>query len=231
MVNCKSPAIAFDEATGLQRYGFVETRFLVFLCNHLHELQAAMLAVEFDEYVANSFKLDVRDLSKKLDILGKDARRIFSHVDEKFNRGIEGGEDGLWVIHSHYESGEIELKLSPQFIQLLKEKNPYLFKFSIRHIRNINSVSAIRFLNFLYAQRPKHREQVEITLSLEEIRSIFGVERSYTCLSNIRSKVIGKSVALINEHTRFIVKVQRKASIIEDLNYTFNVVLNEKLAA
>lgn len=231
MVNFKSQAFALDEATGLHRYGFVETRFLIFLCNYLHKIQSSMHEDEFEFCVADKISLNVRELSEQLGILGKDARRIFSHANETFNRVLVQQEQGRWMDYSRYNGGQIDIKLSNQFIELLKDRNPYLYRFKIGRVREINSICALRFLNYLTAQNITPRKKLEITLTLDELRSIFGVEQSYTCLSNIRSKVIGRSIGLINDNTLFEIKVRRKASVIEDLNYTFLIELKEKLAA
>lgn len=231
MVNFKSQAFALDEATGLHRYGFVETRFLIFLCNHLHQSQSSMTESEFDLYVDSRLAFNNRELSEQMEILGKDARRIFSHADQTFNHAIAQQAEGRWIDYSRYTSGQIIVQPSKQLIKLLKEQNPYLYHFDVGQIRDINSVGALRFLNYLCAQKVPPKTKIEITLGLDELRTIFGVEESYTCLSNIRSKVIGKSIRLINANTNFDVKIQRKASVIDDLNYTFKVELKEMLAA
>lgn len=221
VVNIKSHAISIDENTKLQRYGFVETRFLVFLCNHLRAKQNELHQDEFEDYLNGLVSLDIQDLSKQLFIHDKDSRRIFSHANQVFNKGIDTNEEGLWIQYSEYWNGKINIILSDEFKALVEDGNPYLFNFDIALIRYINCVSAIRFLNYLFAQKLHTVAHSELTLNLEQIRTIFGVENSYTCLSNIRSKVIGKSVNMINQFTKFKIKVKRKPAVVENLNYTF----------
>lgn len=221
VVIIKSQPIAIDGTTGLQRYGFVETRCLIYLCNHLHQMQDSSHDDEFDAYVRNEITLNIKDMVTALKLLEKDARRIFSHTNDTFNRGIQNKEVGLWVESSTYRNGEITVRISEGLIRLLKERNPYLFNFHISQIKYINSISAIRFLNYLYANKFHAKKKSELTLTLHEIRTIFGVESSYNCLSNIRSKIIGRSITILNSNTKLKIYVKRKKAAIEDLNYHF----------
>ena len=221
MVKIKSQPVAIDYATGLQRYGILETRFLVYLCNYLNKHRSSLRDSEFFKFIQSEIILNIDDLVSSLGLMQKDGRRIFTKSHESFMKGIENNEDGLWVAFSEYWNGNITIKVSQALIDQYKENNPYLYNFDLSTIRGINSLSAIRFINYLYANKFHTKHYSEIKLSLDDIRAIFGVEDSYTCLSNIRSKIIGKSIEITNKHTKFNVYVKRKSSEIKDLNYYF----------
>ncbi len=104
-----------------------------------------------------------------------------------------------WV-HSieYYEGqGRLVLYFAPKLIPYIADLQGNYRSFEKLQVSNFKSKHTLKLYQLLIQWQGKGQRE----LTLEEIRKIFGLGKSYDVVGNMKSKVIDPAIADINEHT------------------------------
>ena len=121
-------------------------------------------------------------------------KRYFCYLDEKGRKTYCN-----WVIRARYEDGSVSICFPDEVLLMLKEfdkLNPYT-KYKKDIVLSLKKDYSFDF----YHLAKKHQAMGKFEMSLEKIRTEFGLPESYHDLSNLKKRVISPSLSEITDNT------------------------------
>ena len=121
-------------------------------------------------------------------------KRYFCYLDEKGRKTYCN-----WVIRARYEDGSVSICFPDEVLLMLKEfdkLNPYT-KYKKDIVLSLKKDYSFDF----YHLAKKHQAMGKFEMSLEKIRTEFGLPESYHDLSNLKKRVINPSLDEITSNT------------------------------
>ena len=121
-------------------------------------------------------------------------KRYFCYLDEKGRKTYCN-----WVIRARYEDGSVSICFPDEVLLMLKEfdkLNPYT-KYKKDIVLSLKKDYSFDF----YHLAKKHQAMGKFEMSLEKIRTEFGLPESYHDLSNLKKRVISPSLDEITANT------------------------------
>ena len=121
-------------------------------------------------------------------------KRYFCYLDEKGRKTYCN-----WVIRARYEEGSVSICFPDEVLLMLKEfdkLNPYT-KYKKDIVLSLRKDYSFDF----YHLAEKHQAMGKFEISLEKIRTEFGLPESYHDLSNLKKRVINPSLEEITANT------------------------------
>ena len=121
-------------------------------------------------------------------------KRYFCYLDEKGRKTYCN-----WVIRARYEDGSVSICFPDEVLLMLKEfdkLNPYT-KYKKDIVLSLKKDYSFDF----YHLAKKHQAMGKFEMSLEKIRTEFGLPESYHDLSNLKKRVINPSLDEITTNT------------------------------
>ena len=121
-------------------------------------------------------------------------KRYFCYLDEKGRKTYCN-----WVIRARYEEGSVSICFPDEVLLMLKEfdkLNPYT-KYKKDIVLSLRKDYSFDF----YHLAKKHQAMGKFEISLEKIRTEFGLPESYHDLSNLKKRVINPSLEEITANT------------------------------
>ena len=121
-------------------------------------------------------------------------KRYFCYLDEKGRKTYCN-----WVIRARYEDGSVSICFPDEVLLMLKEfdkLNPYT-KYKKDIVLSLKKDYSFDF----YHLAKKHQAMGKFEMSLEKMRTEFGLPESYHDLSNLKKRVINPSLDEITSNT------------------------------
>jgi plasmid replication initiation protein len=164
----------------------------------------------------NIYEINIKEYLKKFDKKIKDysylkgvaeelSKKQFK-MEDRFKKSFEIYN---FIGAIKYDEGILKVEFSTMLMEyLLKIKDKYL-KYDIKNIMSLNSKYSIRLYKILkdrFEQESKYNKRAELKISLDKLREVFEIPKSYLYAnsSGIKARMIEKAKKEFAEHTDII---------------------------
>lgn len=155
-----------------------------------------------DDYCKHFERESSNAYTAMLEAVKRLQQRIITLSGSESPDGWDGACISLLSSHKWHEGeGRIGLSFSQEFMPLLEDLSANFTLFNLRDVSQMKSVYAIRFYELIkmsYEQQKRNSTKPTLLLEVDEIRSMFGLEKKYKAIKDLKRYVIDKAVSEIN---------------------------------
>ena len=156
------------------------------------------------------YKINIKNYLKKFDKKIGDYNYLYNvtkelsqkqfEIKDRFNERFAIFN---FISSATYADGMLEVEFSQKLLAYLLEIKEKYLKYDIKHIMSLSSKYSIRLYKILkdaYEKNSRYNHKAELKLSIQELREILEIPRSYR-FNDIKRQILNKAKAELAEHT------------------------------